>query len=73
MAVGASVSKSRMTNFGSAQIQSAMLFGQRRLLLSCYSGSALRNLNRLAIGLICLLPNAGLQCPTFYASQIFRF
>ncbi len=38
--VGASVSKWRMTNFGSTKIQSLMLFGQRRLLLSCYSGSA---------------------------------
>ncbi|CAD7968613.1 unnamed protein product [Amoebophrya sp. A120] len=30
-----------MTNFGSTQIQSVMLFGQRRLLPSCYSGSTL--------------------------------
>eukprot|EP00926_Amoebophrya_sp_RCC4398_P005566 GSA120T00023285001.1 len=29
-------------------------------------------LNRLAIGLICLLPNTGLTCSTFYALQIFR-
>ncbi len=41
MSVGASVSKWRMTNLGSTQIQSVMLFRQRRLLPSCYSGSVL--------------------------------